>query len=132
MQWTSSLSVNVAEIDGQHQKLVALINDLDAAMRVGKGKDVLGKIISDLAGYTVAHFSTEEKYFDKFGFPEAPTHKVEHKKFIEEVSKFKKDFDEGRVGLSTSIMNFLTDWLKNHIMGKDKKYGPFFNEKGLK
>jgi len=132
MEWSSSLSVNVAEIDSQHQRLIHLINDLDAAMRVGKGKDILGKIISQLANYTVAHFSTEETYFDKFGYPEAPTHKAEHKKFVEEVSKFKKDFDDGRVGLSTTIMNFLTDWLKSHIMGKDKKYGPFFNGKGLK
>ncbi|HVN23943.1 MAG TPA: bacteriohemerythrin [Syntrophorhabdales bacterium] len=132
MQWTNSLSVNVGEIDSQHQKLVRLINDLGDAMRVGKGKDLLGKTIAELASYTVAHFSTEEKYFDKFGYPDAATHKVEHKKFIEEVSKFKKDFDSGNVGLSTSVMNFLSDWLKNHIMGKDKKYGPFFNEKGLK
>jgi len=29
-------------------------------------------------------------------------------------------------------MNFLSDWLKTHIVGSDKKYGPFFNSKGLK
>jgi hypothetical protein len=29
-------------------------------------------------------------------------------------------------------MNYLSEWLQNHIKIVDKKYGPFFNEKGLK
>ena len=38
-----------------------MINDLNDAMRQGKGKDVLGKIDKELVGYTVTHFRTEEK-----------------------------------------------------------------------
>jgi hypothetical protein len=26
----------------------------------------------------------------------------------------------------------VSDWLQNHIKGVDMKYGPFFNENGLK
>jgi hemerythrin len=37
IQWNDRLSVHVAEIDGQHQKLVGMINDLNDAMRQGKG-----------------------------------------------------------------------------------------------
>jgi hemerythrin len=131
IQWNNTLSVNVREIDTQHQRLVKLINDLDDAMRVGKGKEFLGKLISELATYTGGHFSMEEKYFEKFGYPDAPAHKEEHRKFIEEVSNFKRDFDAGRIGVTIKIMDFLSNWLKNHIMGTDKKYSPFFNEKGL-
>lgn len=131
IQWHSGLSVNVKEIDGQHQKLVKLISDLDDAMRLGKGKEMLGSIVSELAKYTMVHFSTEEKYFDQFGYPDAPDHKLEHRKFVEEVSKFRNEFDAGRVGLSIKVMDFLSDWLKNHIMGMDRKYGPYFNQKGL-
>jgi hemerythrin len=28
-------------------------------------------------------------------------------------------------------MEFLREWLKTHIAGSDKKYGPYFNSKGL-
>ena len=131
IQWSNALSVGVREIDGQHQRLVKLINDLDEAMRVGKGKEMLGKIVSELAGYAQVHFSTEEKYFDQFGYPEAPEHKQEHRRFIEKVSRFKAEFDAGRLGLTIEIMSFLGDWLKGHILGKDKRYSAFFNEKGL-
>jgi len=36
------------------------------------------------------------------------------------------------LSLTIDVMNFLSDRLKKHIMGTDKKYAPFFQEKGLK
>jgi hemerythrin len=132
IHWDSSFSVNVAEIDRQHQKLVQMINGLNDAMREGKGKDVLANVIDGLIGYTRTHFGTEEKYFDQFQYPDRDNHKKEHVEFVKKVSEFREKFEKGQIGLSIQVMNFLSDWLRNHIMGVDKKYGPFFNEKGLR
>ncbi|MGA2938094.1 MAG: hemerythrin domain-containing protein [Syntrophobacteraceae bacterium] len=60
IQWNDSLSVNVVDIDKQHQKLVGMINELNDAMRQGKGKDALGKIVNGLIIYAGTHFKTEE------------------------------------------------------------------------
>jgi len=132
MQWNDSLSVNVGMIDKQHQKLVGMINELNDAMRQGKGKDILGKTLNELVAYTGTHFKLEEKYFDQFGYSEADSHKKGHLDFVAKVYEFKDGFEKGKLGLSISVMDFLSDWLRNHIKGVDKKYGPFFNEKGLK
>jgi len=132
IQWNDSLSVKVAEIDQQHKRLIAMINELHDAMKQGKGKDVLGKIINGLSSYAVMHFSTEEKYFDRFGYPETESHKKKHVAFVKKVLEFKDGFEKGELNLTLNVMNFLSDWLKNHIMGTDKKYSQFFNEKGLK
>jgi len=132
IQWDGTFSVNVAEIDKQHQKLVELINNLNEAMKQGKGKDILANIIGELFAYAGDHFATEEKYFDRFGYPAAASHKLEHVDFVKKVSEFKDGFNSGQLALTIEVMNFLKDWLKNHILGIDKKYGPFFNEKGLK
>ncbi len=132
IQWDGSFSVNVAEIDKQHQKLVALINNLNDAMKQGKGKEVLGKILGELFTYAGSHFATEEKYFDRFAYPAAASHKLEHSDFVKKVSEFRESFDSGQLALTIQVMNFLQDWLKGHIKTVDKKYGPFFNEKGLK
>ena len=42
--------------------------------------------------------------------------------FIKKIEGFKKDFDSGHVMVSMSIINFLKDWLINHIQVTDKKY----------
>ncbi len=132
IKWDDSLSVRVTEIDKQHQKLIELINDLSDAMRQGKGKDILDKIISSLMGYAEAHFKLEEKYFDQFGYPETSSHQKEHLYFKQKVSEFKNKFDNGTLALSVDVMTFLSSWLQNHIKNVDKRYGSFFNEKGLK
>lgn len=132
IQWNDTLSVGVSEIDKQHKELVRMINQLNDAMKVGKAKDQLGEILVGLVKYALSHFKTEEIYFDKFGFPEAISHKKEHLDFTQKVSDFKKSFDAGTVGLSVSIMTFLSNWLTNHIKTTDKKYSKLFNDKGLK
>lgn len=132
IQWDDSLSVDVFEIDTQHKRLVKMINELNDAMRVGKSKDVLGKILTGLIGYVQVHFSTEEKYFAQFQYPEAADHKKEHHAFTEKVSDFARKFNKGELGLSIPLMDFLSDWLGKHIKGTDKKYGPFLNANGLK
>jgi len=109
-----------------------MINDLHDAMSQGKSHQILGRIIKGLVVYTKTHFATEEKYFDKFGYPETRSHKKEHTAFTRQVSEFKQDFDAGKIGLSIEVMRFLSNWLRNHIKNVDKKFGPFFNEHGLK
>lgn len=132
MTWNDNLSVKVAEIDQQHKRLIAMINELNDAMKVGKGKDVLEKIVSSLITYTATHFKTEEKYFTLYRYPDAENHKKEHVAFVQKVSNFKEGLEKGKMSLTIEVINFLSDWLKNHIMGTDKKYSQFFNEKGLK
>ena len=131
IKWDENFSVNVVEIDKQHQRLVGMINDLDDAMKQGKGKEVLAKIINGLITYTGTHFKTEETYFDRFAYPETDEHKKEHSDFVEKVSQFKDGFTKNKFGLSIEIMSFLSGWLQGHIKGCDKKFGPFFNANGL-
>ncbi len=131
MQWNDNFSVNVAVIDGQHKKLVSMINELHDSMKQGKGNEVLSKIINGLISYTGSHFQTEEKYFDQFGYPEADAHKREHAAFVQKVTDFKAGFEKGEISLTIEVMHFLSDWLRNHIKGSDKRYSKFFNDKGL-
>jgi hypothetical protein len=52
MEWDKKMSVGVALLDTDHQKLVKMLNDLYAAMVEGHGKDSLGKILDELTAYT--------------------------------------------------------------------------------
>ena len=129
IEWNQSLSVNIGEIDKQHQKLVAMLNGLNEAMKSGKGKDALGGLLSEMVEYAATHFATEERLMDQYSYPATLAHKTEHVKFVTKVGDFKTQFDKGTAMISIQIMTFLSDWLKNHIMKTDKQYGPFFNGK---
>ena len=132
IKWDQSLSVNVAQIDKQHQKLISMINELNDAMKQGKGKEAMSKILNGLVAYTATHFKTEEDYFAKFGYPETIKHKKEHADFVKKVSDFKSKFEKDQLSVTIEVMRFLRDWLQNHIKGTDKKYSKFFNDNGLK
>ncbi len=132
LKWDDSYSVRIVEIDQQHQKLIGMINDLHEAMRQGKGKDILQRILTGLAEYTAIHFATEERYFEQFGYPGAAAHKKEHREFVSKVEDFKGRFEQDKLSMSIEVMRFLRDWLSGHIKGSDAQYGPFFNQKGLR
>jgi hemerythrin-like metal-binding protein len=131
INWHPSFSINIEEIDKQHQLLVKMINDLYDAMNAGKEKAILEKMIGRLNVYAAMHFAKEEHYFDMFGYPETESHKKEHSDFEEKVLKFENDFNDGSQNLSAEIVNFLGDWLVGHIKGSDKKYALFLNERGI-
>jgi len=131
MEWNSGYSVGVAEIDGQHKRLIEIVNNLYDAMLAGNWKGALAKILDELIGYTQVHFATEEKYFDMFGYSGAAVHKQEHAAFVEKVAEFRSAFANGRAALSIQVMQFLSDWLREHIQGSDHKYGHFLNEHGV-
>ncbi|HEY3324528.1 MAG TPA: bacteriohemerythrin [Planctomycetota bacterium] len=130
--WDESLSVGVAELDNQHKKLIDIINTLHDAMAKGQGGVVLNKTFSALVQYTRQHFTTEERYFERFKYPASTSHRAEHEDLTVQVLDLKERFESGRTMLSIQTMNFLKDWLQNHIRKSDKQYGPFFNECGLK
>ncbi|MBI1937888.1 MAG: bacteriohemerythrin [Ignavibacteriales bacterium] len=131
LTWNNTYSVNINSIDNQHKRLVDLMNNLHDAMKQGKGKDVLGEILNDLANYTVYHFNHEEKLFASHGYPEGNLHKAEHDKLIKQVDELKNKYNSGSVTVTLDVLNFLKNWLTDHIVGSDKKYSSFLNERGV-
>ncbi len=131
INWDNSLSVNISDIDRQHKKLVEMINELNDAMRQGKGKEAVGTIINNLISYTRTHFTNEENYFKQHNYPDKDAHIKEHEDFINKVSDFKNQYSQGKIGLTLNVMDFLSSWLTKHIKGTDQKYSAYLNSKGV-
>lgn len=131
MTWKEDYSVKIAQIDQQHKKLIDLINQLDDAMSQGKAKDVLGKILNDLVTYCATHFKQEEQLMQANAYPDYAEHKEKHDKMTAKVLSLKSEVAAGKRLISLDVMKFLEQWLDKHILGTDKKYGPFLNAKGV-
>jgi hemerythrin len=131
IEWKDSYSVKISEVDTQHKKLIGLINELHAAILSGNSKEVLAKILSEIVDYTLSHFATEEKFFDQYEYPESELHKNQHKDLVQQVAALQKKHNDGEKVLTMDVMNFLRDWLQDHIVGCDTKFGPYLNSKGV-
>ena len=121
--WKEEYSVGVAEMDGQHKKLIACITQLNDAMSMGRGKEVIGRVLNELVSYTESHFFDEESLMLKHGYADLGEHKKLHNELTKKVLMFKNDFESSKVGLTIPVLNFLENWLVSHIQTTDQKYG---------
>jgi methyl-accepting chemotaxis protein len=131
IEWSSKYHIGIREIDEQHKVLVDIINKLYAAFGSNKNRKEIKKNLKELVDYTVYHFGNEEAYFKKFGYRETPAHLDQHRKFVDRVQKFANEFEEGDSTVSLDIINFLKDWLINHILKVDSRYVPLLKEHGI-
>jgi methyl-accepting chemotaxis protein/hemerythrin len=131
MPWSPRLELGVKTFDDQHKKLVKLINKLYDAMNSNKGDQAMLGILDELIQYTVYHFDSEEEMFKKYGY----TNEAQHVKIHTSLKKTAVDLREkvlaGEAVIGFNVISFLEDWVKNHILGEDKKYVELFKSKGL-
>lgn len=123
--WSDALSVNDPEIDSQHQQLIGMINDLHEAMREGKTQSIMGNLFNRLIEYTTKHFSYEEKRMEDCGYPNLVEHKAKHADLVKQVIALQGKFHSGSQHINMKVMNFLKEWITNHIQKGDKKYAPY-------
>ena len=131
LTWKDSYSVGVKELDAQHQKIFELINRLYSAIVDMKEKYIIESVVDELIKYADLHFSTEEKYFDLYDYPEKNRHKEKHKEYVDRVNYFRKEVAVKDGSMSREILDFLEDWWNLHVMSVDKGYSRFFNDHGL-
>jgi len=129
--WSKSYSVNVDQMDKEHQRLIDIINKMYGAMRSGRGKDAIGSILDELVEYTKTHFMHEERLMRESGFSGLDEQRRAHEALINQVIEIQTKFNAG-TALSQEVLSFLKNWLVNHIQGMDKRYGPSMNKNGIK
>jgi hemerythrin len=131
-RWSEKYSVHIAALDRQHQGLFDTINELNDALASGVGSVVADPVLKKLVDYALTHFSSEETLMTEYEFPGLSTHRMEHQKFVQAVTKFMDDYHTGKPGVPVSLLLFLQDWLKQHILVADKAYSGYLNARGVR
>jgi hemerythrin len=127
--WNDKYSVGIDSIDKQHKQLILLLNTLYDAMKEGKGKDKLEEILNELVVYTDYHFKYEEELFNKYSYPDKAHHEKIHNELRKKVMEFQGKFKSGQMNMSIDLLNFLKEWVNNHIVEEDKKYEALLSQK---
>ncbi|MBP7811790.1 MAG: hemerythrin family protein [Candidatus Moranbacteria bacterium] len=132
LEWEERYSVGVALIDQQHQQMFRMINDLaDIIHGVPDAKRVT-ELLAAIVLYKRAHFATEEEYFKQFNYEGAAEHITEHRKFDEALTGLTEKHAGDTFGLAFELIDFLEDWLIQHLLNTDQKYKECFLAHGLK
>ncbi|MBU0681083.1 MAG: bacteriohemerythrin [Proteobacteria bacterium] len=123
MEWYDDYNIDVELIDSQHQELVKMITRLQDALSSGALNAEIATVLKFLVEYTRKHFKDEEKVMAAIGFAELENHKNLHGRLIEEVKNILLDLKKGKPIHAYELIDFLTNWLMNHIRHEDKKIG---------
>lgn len=122
-EWDESkYDVKVAEMNHQHQKLIAIMNRLYSQREEKAPYETLLKTLEELRDYTVTHFKEEEAYLEKISFPQIEIHKKVHENLLKTFGENYQEFTQTKE-LSDKFFIFLKTWLSGHIQGVDRKYG---------
>jgi len=120
--WCDAYSVGISQIDAQHKGLIRLINDLHAAMGLGKGKQALGAILDELVRYAESHFTYEESMLRQRQYSSLAAHHSVHQKLTAQVMELRERFRSSKLTMSVEVMQFLKSWLADHILVHDQAY----------
>ena len=123
--WKKSYEIGCAEIDMQHRRLIRLINELSDAMMIRQGYRAVPHVLEELVDYIQLHFTSEEKLMQEMNYPGLDEHRKEHLDMTGKVLKFKSRHSRGHDLDASELLGFLCEWLKSHIVARDKEFGQY-------
>lgn len=119
--WTDDLYTGSALIDGDHRKLIGLLNTLFGTMESRQGNARMSRAMNDLIAYSEAHFGREEAEMERIQYVASLAHRAEHAKLIRQLVELKSMLDAGgRINIP-AVSDFLSEWLRQHILTVDLK-----------
>jgi hemerythrin-like metal-binding protein len=129
MEWINDYSVSNQEIDEQHKVLIDLLNQIERIIQKEEFNYLnLVITVEELHKYLKGHFDHEEKLMLLYEYPDIMSHTHAHNLFrdkllntyVLEIEKPKEFFYE--------MSEYLTHWLREHILKVDMKLGIFLKD----
>jgi hemerythrin-like metal-binding protein len=117
--WTEDLHTNNALIDGEHRRLIDLLNALFRTMEDGAASSLLSKAMNDLFVCAREHFEHEEAEMERIRYVAALAHHAEHAKLLQQLGGLKQMLDAGGRINVPAVADFLSAWLRDHILASD-------------
>ncbi len=128
IKWRDSYNTGVAQFDREHHKIIELIDAMYVAVRDKLGKESIEKVCREVVSYTEEHLAHEEQVLISINYPGLEEQMTEHSRMKKEVEKIQELIAVNSTDGATRLYHFLREWLINHILVIDKKYGSYFQE----
>jgi hemerythrin len=131
LTWNETLSVGVQPIDDEHRELFDFLTALEAATKQSMEPESAARLLRELEEATRKHFAVEETVMRTAKYPGLVLHRANHLRLMEKLEAFSSRYGRGGQSLNQHALNFLGDWLVNHIQTDDLRLGDWLREHKL-
>lgn len=111
-------------IDEEHKTLFDIIGKVHKTIQtelVHDKYDAIMDILDELKEYTRVHFADEENYMREIGYEGLAKQEILHQNFIDKLMELDlDDVDDNQEAYLYDFLEFLQNWLINHILKVDK------------
>lgn len=125
LNFSDKYCTGVDFIDQEHRRLFEILSDLDELNQkeyLSDRYDEIVEVVEELKDYTVKHFQDEERYMESIQYEGLTVQRNLHQAFIDKMDNIDLDeLDENQQACIDELIDFLANWLINHIMKIDQK-----------
>ncbi len=125
--FTDEYLTQIPVIDKEHRELFRIIGETQSVIEdefMSDKYDEIVALLAQLKDYTKFHFEDEEAYMESIGYAGLAAQKRAHDAFIARLEEIDPaQIEECQQETLEELMEFLTEWLINHILHSDKKIG---------
>ena len=82
VNWDSGMSVGIAEIDEDHKRFIALVNEFNKSVENRLGVSEVQRILRDILDDAIEHFANEERLLGEWRYPGAHDHARAHAELV--------------------------------------------------
>lgn len=122
--FTDKFKTGIELIDEEHKTLFDIIGKIYKVIEtdlVYDKYDLILDILDELKEYTSVHFTDEENYMREINYEGLAQQQLLHDKFIQTLNDVNLDqVDDNQETYLYEVLNFLQNWLINHILKVDK------------
>ena len=123
--FTDKYRTGIELIDNEHKRLFEIIKEtsevIEAELLHDK-YDAIVHILNELKDYTIMHFQDEEAYMESIGYEGLELQRIAHAAFVDRLNEIRlEDVDEEQKKYLDELLDFLLNWLINHILKMDKR-----------
>jgi len=129
MSWRKDYEVGVPQIDAEHHRLFDLINEFHDTFVRGEARNDVARVLNRLVAYAEEHFQHEEQLMSDNGYPQLDMHKALHHELVLSIFAINERLAAAAVKTSTETVQFLKNWLLDHILQHDMDIGDFLRRK---
>ena len=124
--WSDDLSYGIKAMDDDHKVMITLVNRMHAIVNEGADSSDVRPLLAKLAEYAILHFRREEIVMKTCHYPIMEEHIEYHHSLEKEVFELLKKKDQKLNKEETAnLLQFLSNWLFEHISSVDQTLTPY-------